>query len=160
MPSPAPRSFSGENTASQSNERKRPFLPLLAATRREEVFSMTEKEKRTILDMRAAGKQYKEISAELGIEVSALKVFVHRQKKPCVRKCVMCGKRLPDRARASQRFCSTKCNNAWWKKHPNQDGNNKRMVRTCASCGRQFISYNPNSKYCSRVCYYASMRKK
>ncbi len=40
---------------------------------------MTEKEKRTILDMRAAGKQYKEISAELGIEVSALKVFVHRQ---------------------------------------------------------------------------------
>ena len=31
---------------------------------------MTEKEKRTILDMRAAGKQYKEISAELGIEVS------------------------------------------------------------------------------------------
>ena len=41
---------------------------------------MTEKEKRTILDMRAAGRQYKEISAELGIEVSALKVFVHRQK--------------------------------------------------------------------------------
>ena len=28
---------------------------------------MTEKEKRTILDMRAAGKQYKEISEELGI---------------------------------------------------------------------------------------------
>jgi DNA-binding NarL/FixJ family response regulator len=53
-------------------------LPLLAATRREEVFSLAEKEKRTILDMRAAGKQYKDISAELGIEVSALKVFVHR----------------------------------------------------------------------------------
>ena len=35
---------------------------------------MTEKEKRTILDMRAAGKQYNEISAELGIEVTALKV--------------------------------------------------------------------------------------
>ena len=48
---------------------------------------MTEKEKRTILDMRAAGKQYKEISAVLGIEVSALKVFVHRQKQPGVRKC-------------------------------------------------------------------------
>ena len=39
---------------------------------------MTEKEKRTILDMRAAGKQYKEIKAELGIDVYALKVFVHR----------------------------------------------------------------------------------
>ena len=56
--------------------------------------------------MRAAGKQYKEISAELGIEVSALKVFVHRQKKPGTRKCAMCGKRLPDKARESQRFCS------------------------------------------------------
>ena len=115
---------------------------------------MTEKEKRTILDMRAAGKQYKEISAELGIEVSALKVFVHRQKKPDTRKCAMCGKRLPEKARASQRFCSMKCKNAWWKKHPNQDGNDKRVVRACASCGKQFISYNPNSKYCSRDCYY------
>ena len=38
---------------------------------------MTEKEKRTILDMRAAGRQYKEISEKLGIDVSALKVFVH-----------------------------------------------------------------------------------
>ena len=120
---------------------------------------MTEKEKRTILDMRAAGKQYKEISAELGIEVSALKVFVHRQKKPDARKCAMCGKRLPEKARASQRFCSIKCKNAWWKKHPNEDENDKRVVRTCASCGQQFISYNPNSRYCSRDCYYASKRK-
>ena len=70
--------FSGERTALQSNKRKRPFLPPLAATWREEFLSMTEKEKRTIMDMRAVGKQYKEISAELGIEVSALKVFVHR----------------------------------------------------------------------------------
>ena len=69
---------------------------------------MTEKEKRTILDMRAEGKQYKEISAELGIDVFALKVFVHRQKKPGARKCAMCGKRLSDKARASQRFCSIK----------------------------------------------------
>ena len=53
---------------------------------------MTEKEKRTILDMRAAGRQYKEISAELGIEVSALKVFVHRQKHNNVRRCEQCKK--------------------------------------------------------------------
>ena len=36
-------------------------MPPLVATRREEVFSMTDNEKRTILDMRAAGKQYKEM---------------------------------------------------------------------------------------------------
>ena len=43
---------------------------------------MTEKEKRTILDMRAAGKQYKEISAELGIKVSALKVEIMELGEP------------------------------------------------------------------------------
>ena len=120
---------------------------------------MTEKEKRTILDMRAAGKQYKEISAELGIEVSALKVFMHRQKHKDVRRCEQCKKVLPKDARKTRRFCSMKCKNAWWKKHPNQDGNDKRIEHACASCGRQFISYNQNSKYCSRDCYYASKRK-
>ena len=60
---------------------------------------MTEKEKRTILDMRAAGKQYKEISAELGIEVSAPKVFVHRQKHNDVRRCEQCKKLPPKDAR-------------------------------------------------------------
>ena len=60
---------------------------------------MTEKEKKTILDMRAAGKQYKEISAELGIEISALKVFVHRQKHNDVRRCEQCKKVLPKDAR-------------------------------------------------------------
>ena len=55
---------------------------------------MTEKEKRTILDIRAAGKPYREISAVLGIEVSALKVFVHRQKHNDVRRCEQCKKVL------------------------------------------------------------------
>ena len=50
--------------------------------------------------MRAAGKQYKEISAGLGIDVSAMKVFVHREKKPDARKCAMCGKRLSDKTRS------------------------------------------------------------
>ena len=78
---------------------------------------MTEKEKRTILDMRAAGRQYKEISAELGIEVSALKVFVHRQKHKDVRRCEQCRKTLPKDARKTQRFCSDKCRNDWWYCH-------------------------------------------
>ena len=78
---------------------------------------MTEKDKRTILDMRAEGKPYKEISAELGIEVSALKVFVHRQKHNDVRRCEQCRKVLPKDARKTQRFCSDKCRNDWWYSH-------------------------------------------
>ena len=50
---------------------------------------MTEKEKRTILDMRAAGKQYKEIKAELGIDT-------YQKVMPCCN-ALPChpGKRLP-----------------------------------------------------------------
>ena len=71
---------------------------------------MAEKEKRTILDMRVAGKQYKEISAKLGIDVSALKVFVHRQKHNDVKQYVQCKKVLPKDARKPQRFAgSTVC---------------------------------------------------
>ena len=70
---------------------------------------MAEKEKRTILDMRVAGKQYKEISAQLGIDISALKMFVHRQKHNDVKQCVQCKKVLPKDARKPQRFCSDKC---------------------------------------------------
>ena len=78
---------------------------------------MTEKEKRTILDMRAAGKQYKQISAELGIDVSALKMFVHRLMYDDVRRHEQCKKVLPKDARKTQRFCSNKCHNNWWNKH-------------------------------------------
>ena len=70
---------------------------------------MAEKEKRTILDMRVAGKQYKEISAKLGIDVSALKVFVHRQKHNDVKRCVQRKKVLPEDARKARRFCPDKC---------------------------------------------------
>ena len=95
---------------------------------------MTEKEKRTILDMRAAGKQYKEISAELGIEVSALKVFVHRQKHKDVRRCEQCRKTLPKDARKTQRFCSDKCRNDWWYSHKGELQGERLTTFVCAVC--------------------------
>ena len=48
---------------------------------------MTEKEKRTILDMRAAGRQYKEISAELGIRTSRSWVSSFRMAKEMRHSC-------------------------------------------------------------------------
>ena len=118
---------------------------------------MTEKEKRTILDMRAAGKQYKEISAELGIEVSALKVFVHRQKHIDVRQCDQCKKVLPMDARKTQRFCSEKCRNDWWYGHQAELHGERLTTYVCAVCGKRFTSYK-QAKYCSRACFYASRR--
>ena len=118
---------------------------------------MTEKEKRTILDMRAAGKQYKEISAELGIAVSALKVFVHLQKHDDARRCEQCKRVLPKDARRTQRFCSDKCRNDWWYGHRGELQGERLTSFVCAVCGKGFTSYK-NAKYCSRACFYASRR--
>ena len=114
---------------------------------------MTEKDKKTIQEMRAAGISYKAISEKTGINVSTLKMFVHRHEKPEARRCLRCGKLLPEGARQTQRFCSQKCKSAWWKKNPNQEENENRIARLCAFCGKQFISYNKAARYCSRACY-------
>ncbi len=102
---------------------------------------MTEKEKRAILDMRAAGKQYREISAELGIEVSALKVFVHRQKHNNARRCEQCKKVLPKDARKARRFCSHKCHNDWRNSHQGVLQGERLTAYVCAICGKEFTSY-------------------
>ena len=84
---------------------------------------MTKRDKITIPGMRATGRQYEEISAEPGIEVSALKAFVHRHDKPGARKCAKFGKRLSEGVRADQRFRSMQCKKTRWKKHLSLDGN-------------------------------------
>ena len=124
---------------------------------------MTEKEKRLVLDMRAEGKPYKEISETLGIDVSTLKVFIHRNKQAetCVntvkRRCISCQKPLRADARRTQRFCCEKCRNDWWNHHQEQLSGGKRTVYVCEVCGKQFSAYK-KARYCSRACYLRSLR--
>ena len=76
---------------------------------------MTDQQKRHIIDLRAEGKQYKEIAEELGLSLGCVKMFMSRRKREVERrKCEMCGKYLPRDARASRRFCSDKCKTDWW----------------------------------------------
>ena len=134
----------------------------------------TEKQKNTILKMRAEGISFKYIAEELGMSLGSVKMFVsHHNRDPRHnradnnrtddRRCEQCGKVLVKGVAASrggiltQRFCSTKCKNAWWKAHPGKAEGDKQLTRTCAICGKTFTTYK-DSKYCSRSCYYASMR--
>ena len=141
---------------------------------------MTEKQKNTILEMRAEGITCKEIADHLGMTLGSVKMFVSRHnrhprhnrvddnraddRRADDRRCEQCGKMLTKGVAASrggiltQRFCSTKCKNAWWKAHPGKAEGDKQLTRTCAICGKTFTTYK-DSKYCSRSCYYASMRK-
>ena len=130
---------------------------------------MTEKQKNTILKMRTEGTTCKEIADHLGMTLGSVKMFVSRHNRADNnrtddRRCEQCGKVLVKGVAASrggiltQRFCSTKCKNAWWKAHPGKAEGDKQLTRTCAICGKTFTTYK-DSKYCSRACYYASMRK-
>ena len=131
---------------------------------------MTEKQKNTILEMRAEGITCREIADHLGMTLGSVKMFVSRHNRhprhnrADDRRCEQCGKVLDKGAAASrggiltQQFCSTKCKNAWWKAHPGKAEGDKQLTRTCAICGKTFTTYK-DSKYCSRSCYYASMRK-
>ena len=92
---------------------------------------MTEKDKKTILEMRAAGISYKAISEKTGINVSTLKMFVHRHEKPEARRCLRCGKLLPEGARQTQRFCSQKCRNDWWNSHQDQLQGARHIAYVC-----------------------------
>ena len=120
---------------------------------------MTRTQKATILEMRAEGITYKTIAEHLGMSLGSVKMFVSRHNRADDRRCEQCGKLLPKGAGAAQRFCSTKCKNAWWKAHPGKSEGDKQLSCTCAICGKPFTTYK-DSKYCSRACYYASMRKK
>ena len=119
---------------------------------------MTKTEKNTILEMRAEGITYKTIADKLGMSLGSVKMFVSRHKHEDDRRCERCGKQLPKGAGTSQRFCSPKCKNDWWYAHPSKTAGQKQNTCTCAVCGATFMSYK-ESKYCSRTCYYTSLRK-
>ncbi len=76
---------------------------------------MTDLQKQRIVQMRAEGKQYKEIAEGMGLSLGCVKMFMSRRRREGERiKCAMCRKYLPRDARSSQRFCCEKCKTDWW----------------------------------------------
>ena len=56
---------------------------------------MTEKQKNTILKMRAEGISFKDIAEELGMSLGSVKMFVSHHNRNNDRSCEPCGKLLP-----------------------------------------------------------------
>ena len=112
---------------------------------------MTRTQKTTILEMRAEGITYKAIAAQMGMSLGSVKMFVSRHNRADDRRCEQCGKLLPKGAGASQRFCSTKCKNVWWKAHPGKTAGDKLLSCTCTICGKTDTSHpDLEFRYCSR----------
>ena len=118
---------------------------------------MTDQQKQRIINLRAEGKQYKEIAEELGLSLECVKMFMSRRKeeKP---KCEQCGKKLrQDILRPARRFCSDRCRMKWWDVHPERMESKEEHSFKCGNCGRVFYS-RKTRKFCSRLCYYKSLK--
>lgn len=61
--------------------------------------------------------------------------------------CPTCGIEFVDPKHPDRKFCSLKCSSKAHTKHPN-----KHEPRSCAHCGKMFVSTSPNTKCCSMVC--------
>ena len=127
---------------------------------------MTDKEKRSIKNMRQLGLTYNAISEYIGLSPNTVKSFCHRENITvnCSandknhNNCKNCGKPLNHHFGSKRKlFCSDKCRSDWWNK-------NRQWVRyknndsiKCIYCGAEFNNHgNKGRKYCGRDCYIRS----
>ena len=125
---------------------------------------MTKEEKRQILDLRAQGKSYAEISETMDLSFNTISSFCRRYNADGVGKeikeistCKNCGSLIKRKVGHKPRqFCSDACRMEWWNAH--QGEVNRKAIRTftCACCGREFETYGQQRRrYCSHACYIA-----
>lgn len=121
---------------------------------------MTDEQKKRIIFLRQHNVSFVDIANELRIPAATVKTFCYRKKIVPLKQgvlgtCEQCNQGfLLVEKRKPRRFCSDKCRMKWWNSHRdlvNPKGMQKYM---CNACGRIFMSYARNQKYCSRDCYY------
>lgn len=136
--------------------------------------TMTEEQKNKITELRLQGYGYKTIAAMVGDGVKRENVRYFCKSRGLVGTpdlvgmnfdahrdnpnfCKQCGLRLIRNKHSGVKlFCSDKCRRAWWKQHPNENGQTKKKAYelTCEYCHSKFISYGKaDRKYCSHDCY-------
>ena len=124
---------------------------------------MTINEKQTIDRLRAQGKQYKEIAADTGLGLSAIKMYCQRKNEETAVDgyCLQCGKPLsfiPQKKK--KKYCSDACRMKWWNTHQDQVNRRSGIGQECPLCGRPFLVYgNKRRVYCSRECYARARMK-
>lgn len=67
--------------------------------------------------------------------------------------CLECGAAVPCNATGRpKKFCSAKCRNLWWAKHPKPEHWSSARIKICPVCGKEFLSSRDTYRYCSHAC--------
>lgn len=113
---------------------------------------MTLDEKQKAIELREAGKSYKEIADILGVAKSTISTLFQR-RKPEGKRCQCCGSRIKNANTGRKKFCSDKCRKSWWKSNGNH---HKSQETICENCGNKFINHESKERrFCSFSCYQA-----
>lgn len=132
---------------------------------------MTNDQKKDILMLRKQGSSYQQIADALRLTRNQVISFCrrsglieHKKAKEDPGRipydpahCRNCGAPIEQKpGRKPIIFCSSKCCQEWWNKHP--EAVNRRPTSiyhfTCSCCGKAFTAYgNSHRKYCSHACY-------
>ena len=129
---------------------------------------MKSSDRETVIRLRSQGVPYSNISKETGISINTIKSYCRRHDiypshrmqdtynlRPDITHCEYCGELLQqDGKRKQKRFCSDRCRNKWWQKHPELINRKAVYEYQCLHCNKVFYAYgNASRKYCSHECY-------
>ena len=121
---------------------------------------MNDNQRSIMYELKSQGLNTPEISRELGVSLSTINSYLRRHPAPPgMIACKQCGKLIPlTPGRKKRVFCSDKCRHQWWNSRRYGEQRNL-IVKSCACCGKEFVSYaSDNRKYCSTVCYHNARR--
>ena len=147
---------------------------------------MTEKERKQIIEMRAAGLGYARIAGVLDMSINSVKSYCRRHRPTAsssvpdrpeethaeeaisspppsqATSCEQCGCQVLQTAgRKHRRFCSDACRQAWWASHRGEVNQKAMRHFVCENCGMQFSRYGVSDRrFCSRSCAAVARKRK
>ncbi len=133
---------------------------------------MTDKEIKTIRELRMKGWGYGKIARHTGINEQTIKSHCRRHglngsAKDLPKKvkqeetngqityCKNCGAEIVQEPKRKKKiFCCDYCRHHWWNTHLNQVNRKAYYEFTCLNCGKEFRAYGDSRrKYCCHECY-------
>jgi DNA invertase Pin-like site-specific DNA recombinase len=130
--------------------------------------ALTKKQKEKIAQLRRDGMTYNKIASKMGLTQGQVRSFclsrtaetsTGNSKKGEQSVCKTCGKKLVHTPGYRKKmFCSDGCRRDWWNRFGklNTGENWATYSIVCQHCGKTFVTYGKNRKYCCRECFNKS----
>ncbi len=130
---------------------------------------LTAEQKKEISELRGTGLTYNKIALRMKLSQGQVRSFClsrvsnHDKNKGTPEYCKTCGKKLVHTTGYKKKiFCSDGCRLDWWNVNANLKTGKYRAPHkfVCQNCGKTFVAYGKDRKYCNKACFLESRWKK